>query len=218
MKRTITVTGTGTASVAPDLIKIVFSLNRLLDTYELSMNALIEDTNRLVENLTALGFAKSDIKTLDLSVSPHHESYKGKDGNYHNRFLGYNGKHKLKLSFDFDSRLLGTTIRAIINSGVDPNFSIDYGYKDTEALKNMVIVNATEDSRRKAQLLAAAAGTTLGEVLSINYSWSEIDVYHRMSEDYILCASEMTDKSEFEMTPDDLQSQDTVTIIWELAS
>lgn len=216
MNRTITVTGTGSATVAPDLIRITFSLNRLLDTYELTMNALIEDTARLTENLTALGYAKSDVKTLDLGVRPHHESYKGKDGNYHSRFLGYKGTHKLRLDFDFDSHLLGTTIRAIVNSGVDPDFSIDYGYKDTEALKNMVIVSAVEDSCRKAQLLAKAAGTTLGEVQSIDYSWNEIDIYHRIDRDYVLCAAEMAQKSEIEITPDDIRSQDTVTIIWSL--
>lgn len=71
---------------------------------------------------------------------------------------------------------------------------------------------------KKATILAKAAGVTLGELLNINFSWGEIDIYsHTESrlnqfkiEEYVFMSSAV------DIAPEDIQVSDTVSFIWEI--
>ena len=50
---------------------------------------------------------------------------------------------------------------------------------DKEKAKNELIGRAVKDSMEKASVLAEASGAKLGNIMSIDYSWGEMDFVSR---------------------------------------
>ena len=170
--------------------------------------------------LSAFGFERSDLKTLNFSVDTEFESYKDK-GVYKQRFVGYKFRHLLKVELESDNDRLGKVLYALANSPVRPEFRISYTVKEPESVKNSLLGKAITDAKEKANVLTAAAGTTLKDIQSIDYSWGEIDFEVRpMNRSLMMeaCAPIAAEGSSYDMDiePDDIEVSDTVTVIWEI--
>lgn len=76
-----------------------------------------------------------------------------------------------------------------------------------------------EDAKRKAQVLAAAAGVKLAEIQSIDYNPVEISIY---SPTRVMSAASMMreaadfDAAETEINPEKIEACATVTLVWEI--
>ena len=68
MQRTITVKGTGTAKAAPDLIRIVLSLESKDFDYGFAMRFAERKIDSLKEALATVGFDRKALKTLNYDV------------------------------------------------------------------------------------------------------------------------------------------------------
>ena len=171
--RTIRVTGKGLIKVHPDMTRITMTLEGMYPEYTDSLRHSAEDTERLKDVLSPFGFARSDLKTLNFSVDTAFESYKEKDV-YRQRFIGYKFRHVLKVEFESDNDRLGKVLYTLTNSPVRPEFHLSYTVKDPEAVKNTLLEKTFSDAREKAAVLTEAAGTTLKDIQTIDYSWGEI--------------------------------------------
>ena len=103
-----------------------------------------------------------------------------------------------------------------------PEFYIEYTIIDTEAAKNELLSRAVADSKAKAQILAAAADVQLGDIINIDYSWSEIDLISRpfnrlteLEDEYY--DGEITLDYNVDIEPDDIKVEDTVTVVWKIS-
>ena len=68
-------------------------------------------------------------------------------------------------------------------------------------------------------LLAAAAGVSLGEIKSIDYSWAELEIYSEPMDGFMMAeTSSLTSSDSFDIDieADDIDVRDTVTIEWEI--
>ena len=82
---------------------------------------------------------------------------------------------------------------------------------------NNLIKKAVADSRKKAEILAEAAGVRLGPIASINYSWSSLElVSNRMSMDAVPLMAAKTAAPAMNIEPEDIDVSDTVTVIWSI--
>lgn len=212
----IRVTGKGNLKVHPDMTKITIELSGSFPEYSETLRQASLYTKALRGLLAPFGFQHSDLKTLDFSVDPKTETYKVNDI-YKHRLIGYRFTHSLKLEFDSDNERLGKILYALANSSMKPEFTVSYTVKDAEAVKNKLLGRAVKDAKEKARVLTAAAGVDLGEMLSIDYSWGEINFEERSLQipDGIMCA-ESAARYELDIEPDDIQTSDTVTIVWEI--
>ena len=75
-----------------------------------------------------------------------------------------------------------------------------------------MLEKAVEDSTTKAKVLAKASGVKLKEILNIDYSWGEIDIYSSPMDDWMVCEAAST--YDIDIEADDIDVQDTVTITW----
>jgi hypothetical protein len=79
------------------------------------------------------------------------------------------------------------------------------------------------DSKEKAEVIAAVAGVTLREIVSIDYSWGEIDFVTRpINEMMLKCCDASVGSAEpngydIDIEADDIDMADTVTIVWNIA-
>lgn len=220
MERTIRVTGKGKISVTPDRIRLLIKQTNILDTYEMSIKDSAENKEYLNDRLCKIGFKKEDLKTTYFNVDTKYESYRDKYDNWKEKFLGYEYVHRMKIEFEKDNETLGKVLSVMAKCKGEPEFSIQFTVSDPEASKNELISRAVEDSRVKAQVLSKAAGVGLGDIITIDYSWGELDIYSRPIDEikcYSLCDSEgdSTDIG-LDIEADDIDITDTVTVVWNI--
>ena len=158
--RTIRVTGRGQLKVHPDMTRIIITLEGRHKEYGETLQRSSRDTEQLKDILSAFGFERADLKTLNFGVDTEYETYKER-GEYKQRFVGYKFRHLLKLEFDSDNKRLGKILYALANCPLNPEFRIAYAVKDPEAAKNTLLGKAVKDAMEKAEVLAGAAGVTL---------------------------------------------------------
>ena len=217
--RTIRVTGKGQIKVKPDMTRITMTLTDVFEEYAETLRCSSMDTEALKDVLSAFGFERSDLKTLSFNVDTEYESYRDKNNDYKQRFIGYRFNHILKVEFASDNDRLGKILYALANCSVRPEFRISYTVKDPEATKNLLLGKAVTDAKEKALVLTQAADVALKDIQSIDYSWGEIDFEYRPMRGAVLaeCYEAPLAKSyDLDIEPDDIDVSDTVTVIWEI--
>lgn len=215
--RTITVKGVGTASTKPDLIVISLGITEQNTEYVSAVNGANERIEKLQKAIAAAGFAKEDLKTLSFNARTNYEKYRAEDGSYKQKFAGYVCDYDLKLSMDFDNKRLAETLTAIANSGANAEQSIAFTVKNPEKVSAELLRSATENAREKAEVLCAASGVTLGELVNIDYSWNDISIHSPSVYSKQLRGMDAAPAAAMpEFEPEDIKSSDSATFVWEI--
>ena len=217
-KRTIRVTGKGKIKVKPDMTRITLTLEGAYPEYDETLRKSSESTDQMKDLLSNFGFGRSDLKTLNFSVDTDYESYR-ENGEYKQRFIGYKFRHILKVEFDSDNKRLGNILFGLAHFPHHPEFRISYTVKDSETAKNELLGKAVKDAKEKAVVLTQAAKVSLKDILSIDYSWGEIDFEVNPMNKMMPCdcCAAPDDSYELDIEPDDIDIVDTVTVVWEIA-
>ena len=185
-QRTIHIKGTGKASVPPDYVTLTLKLEAQNRDYGHAVRIGAQQVEMLREAAEEAGFSSDDVKTMSFAVDTEYENekYEEEGRTRSRRFLvGYKCRHTLRLSFDMDSERLTEIMSKIGDCLAKPEISIGFTVKDTQKVRNMVLQSAAEDARRKAEILCKASGVELGDLIRIDYSWSEIHVGHSLDVD-----------------------------------
>ena len=212
MERTIRVKGKGKISVKPDTIKITIKAEGLRWNYDETIEQSTHDTRILRDALKNAGLNPKNLKTTYFSIDSKYKSYHDKNNDYKEKFVGYEYNHSAYIEFDNDNKILGKVLYELAHCDVEVNFEINHTVKDKEKVKNDLLEKAVEDSTTKAKVLAKASGVKLKEILNIDYSWGEIEIYSSPMDDWMVC--EAASSYDIDIEADDIDVQDTVTITW----
>ena len=114
--------------------------------------------------------------------------------------------------------VLGSNLKFVILNPSVSSFSISYTVSNPEKYKNKLLENAINNSKEKAIVLANASGVKLGNILSIDYSWSELRISSSPFENKKWFFEEDNDESDYviDVEIDDIDVTDTVTVIWNI--
>lgn len=216
MNRIITVKGTGKVSLAPDLIVVSMTLKTVDMEYDKSVQMASEHLQKLREALTGIGFAEDDLKTTNFNVCAEHESRRDEKGNYKSVFVGYACIHGLKLEFDFDNKRLSAVLTAVSDCIAEPDLNIRFTVRDKDAASDLLLKNAAENARHKAEILAAASGVALGKLVSVHYNWGELDTYSRTGVAMDRKCMAMGNGVDMSITPENIDLSDTAAFVWEI--
>ena len=220
MERTIRVTGKGKMNVKPDTIELNIFVSKVYPEYAEAMEASAEMTEVLKAAAERAGFDPRDLKTTGFSINMNYEGVYDEKGNWKNKFAGYRYDHNLALRFDADNVKLGKMLWELSDCGADAEISINHTVKDPEPIRNELLAKAVKDSRTKAEVLAAASGVSLGDIISVDYSWGEMQIYNRTVDNLTFGSNSkisMTEESfDMDIEADDIHIRDTVTVIWEI--
>lgn len=212
MERTIRVKGKGKISVKPDTIKITIKAEGVRWNYDETIERSTHDTRILRDALKNAGLDPKDLKTTRFSIDSKYKSYRDKNDDYKEKFVGYEYEHRTYIKFENDNKILGKVLYELAHCDVKVKFDINYTVKDKEKVKNDLLEKAVEDSTTKAKVLAKASGVKLKEILNIDYSWGEIEIYSSPMDDLMVCEAAST--YDIDIEADDIDVQDTVTITW----
>lgn len=218
--KTIRITGKGNLKIRPDMTRITITLTGLYKDYAETLLRSSEDTEKLKDTVSIFGFERNDLKTIDFSVDTEYESYR-ENNEYKQRFAGYRYRHVMKIEFDSDNERLGKILYSLGNSTLNPEFSISYTVKDPEAAKNRLLEKAVVDAKEKALVLTEAAGITLKDIISVDYSRSEPNMEVRPMNRVMAFSKATADFNNDEslsmnIEPENISVSDTVTIVWEI--
>lgn len=219
MDKTIKITGKGKVSVKPDIIRLNMTMEESYKEYEVTLRQSSETTKILKELFVSLGFKNDDLKTRSFDINTKYESYKAKDQSWKKRLIGYTYTHHMFIEFDADTKKLGEILYALAHSVITPEISIEYTVSDPEKHKDKLLKNAIEDSKHKAEVLANAADVKLGDIVSIDYSWGEINFVSEPIQNFAFASAEKTTGRvgyDIDIEADDIDVTDTVTVIWNI--
>lgn len=216
MNRLITVKGTGNISVKPDLIVITMNLESQQLEYDQTMQFAADSVKIITSAIESVGFDTKDLKTTSFNVRTHYESYRDKDNNYKSKFDGYVCEQGLKLEFDFEPKVMSDVLSAIAKTSVNPKLNIQFSVKDKAAVSEELLIQATENARKKAEILSKASGVDLGNLINIDYNWGELHLYSPTRYDMEDRCMVMESSCAPEIEPDDISISDTVTFVWEI--
>lgn len=220
--RTIRITGKGKIRLRPDMTRITITLEGTYPEYSEALRHSTQDTDQIKDILSAFGFERSDLKTLNFGVDTAYEGY-NENGIYKQKFVGYIFRHQMKVEFASDNDRLGKILYALAHCPVNPEFKLSYTVKDQEAAKNELLGKAVTDAREKAAVLTQAAGVRLKDIQRIDYSWGQIDFEVRPMSRNMLTEAKVDGFSasssasyDVDIEPDDIEVSDTVTVVWEI--
>ncbi len=205
-KRTITVRGSARVSAAPDWVVISFTVNSEHYDYGQCMEQMAVQTENLQKDLAAVGLERDSLKTVHFDIDTHFEKV-----NDRYVFRGYKAVHRLKVEFAFKKDFLNKVLRALSRTQSQASFSVSFEIKDPEPLRHKAIAEAVKNAKIKAQVLAEAAGVMVGELVHIDYSWSEIRFQSSLKYEMV---TESMPSPGYDFTPQDVNVSESVTVIW----
>lgn len=220
MERTITIKGVGKMKVNPDLV----ILNIIVDSKEKKYSDAVEKAARKKEKLdnalVLVGIKKDEIKTSNYTVRTNYVFINDKKNQSKRQFDGYTCEHKLKVSFDYDMKTLANVLESISNCFSEPQFDIVFTVKDKDAVNEELLSIAAKNAKKKAEILCEASGAKLGKLATINYNWSDINIFSRppirFDDTAELSVPKLNAAASINIQPDSIDVSDSATFVWEI--
>ncbi|SIS65747.1 SIMPL domain-containing protein [Paracoccus saliphilus] len=160
MMSRLTVTGQGEARIAPDLAEIRLGVTSQADSAAAAMEQNAEQQTAVIEALKDAGIAAGDIQTSGLNLQPRMEYPE----NGAPTINGYEATNMVSVRVA-EVEKLGEVLDAIVAAGANQINGINFKREDAGATEDEARRAAVEDARHKAEILAEAAGLSLGPVI-----------------------------------------------------
>jgi uncharacterized protein len=174
VKPQLTVSGTGLVRVSPDTA----SINLGVATQDTDVAQAVAASNlaaeAIINAVKNLGVAPEDVRTTYFNVSPQ-------------PMYDQNGQPTGQTNYWVNNTLvvtlrqvdqLGAVLQAAVDAGANSINGISFDLTDKSQAEEQARQAAIADARQRAERLATAAGTTLGEIVSIytgGYSYGAIN-------------------------------------------
>lgn len=201
----ITVTGEGRVAAAPDLATVTIGVTTRGKTAAEAMAANSAALAGVLANLRAAGIADRDLQTTGLSLNPVWSNLATSQAP---EVTGFEAANMLTVRVRaLDG--LGEVLDVAVRDGANTLNGLSFGVDDPAPLLDEARARAVADARRRAEVLARAAGVTLGRVLTISEGGAAPMPLYRMDASV---ASEAVPVAEGEVSVGA-----TVAIVWEIA-
>ena len=173
---TITVSGTGQATLAPDIANISFSVQNTAATVAEAQTASTKQANAALDYVKGQGIAEKDVKTTSYNISPQYSypnpcqtSYPCPAYTGTPKITGYEVSETVSVKVR-KLESVGTLLEGLGKLGVQnvngPNFALEDINTGPDAARADAIANA----RSQAQLLAGQLGVRLGKIVNFSES------------------------------------------------
>ena len=163
---TISVTGEGTVSSAPDLATISLGVTTTADTAAGAMSANSKSLTAVLDRLRAAGIEARDMQTSNLTLNPNWVSY---DSGSSSKIDGYTASNMLTVQVRAIGTL-GAVLDSSITDGANTLNGVTFSVAEPRPALDAARKKAVADAIARATLLSDAAGAKLGPVVSITES------------------------------------------------
>ncbi|NTJ42888.1 SIMPL domain-containing protein [Agrobacterium larrymoorei] len=165
---TISVSGEGDSSVAPDMAILSFNVLKQADTAATALTDNSKAMGEVQAVLKSAGIADRDMQTSNFSVQPVYKQFEPKDGVYvPPEITGYQVTNGLTVRVR-DLAKLGEILDSSVKLGINQGGDITFTNDDPKSTVTEARKSAVADAIAKARTLSEAAGVKLGRVIEIN--------------------------------------------------
>lgn len=156
----LAVVGVGKVDIVPDTASVDLGIvvNNASNVIQ-AQSQINKVNNSIVEAESALGIAKSDIKTSNYSISPNYDYSKGGAG----EIVGYNGNTTVTIKVK-DTSKLPQVIEVATSAGANQVTDTSYTVDKPETYQEQARQKAIDNAKEQAQKLASQLGIHLGKV------------------------------------------------------
>jgi uncharacterized protein len=162
--REIVVTGEGQVEVAPDMATVTGGVETAAETAAEALQQNTQAMQAVIEAVTAAGVAREAMQTTQIGLFPRYADRNGQSDRP--MVIGYTASNLLRVEVR-EIGALGPVLDAMAAAGANRMEGISFGIAEPRVHLDAAREAAVADALAKADLLARAAGVTLGEVLAI---------------------------------------------------
>lgn len=165
--RTLSVSGSGEALLAPDIAYIYVGVHTENATAATAVEENTSQTQALIQAIRDFGIDEKDIRTTNFSIYPM------------DRYDPATGLPSGEKVYAVDNTVyvtvrdltkLGDLLDTAVQAGANNINSVQFDVADKDEALREARANAVKDAEAEAQSLAQAAGLSLGEIQSISFS------------------------------------------------
>ncbi len=162
--RTISVSGSGQAYLTPDIAYINIGVQTQNADASTAVSSNNTQSQKVIDALTAQGVAAKDIRTTDFSIYPQQQTDNQGKSTGVTQYIVNNTVYVTLRNLD----KVGAVLNAVVAAGANSINGIQFDVADRSAALTQARQAAISDANAQAQVLAKAAGVTLGPVQSIS--------------------------------------------------
>jgi hypothetical protein len=160
----ITITGEGRVAAVPDMATVTLGVSAEAPTARAAMDETSAGVAALMATLAEAGIEPRDVQTSGLFLNP--VWTQPTSGAEPPRITGFSAANTVTVRVRAIEGL-GGVLDGVLDAGANTFQGLSFGLQDPEPRLDEARQAAVADARRKAELIATAAGVTLGEVVSI---------------------------------------------------
>lgn len=164
--RTLSVSGSGTATATPDLAQITIGVTTAAATAREALTANNARTQQVVEFLRESGIGEGDMQSTNISVSPELRPRRNNEP-VEPEITGYTVRNNVLITVR-DLAGFGVVLDGVVGAGANMVQGIRFDVAERNALERNAMASAVRDAVARARNIADAAGIELGPILSIN--------------------------------------------------
>jgi uncharacterized protein YggE len=175
----ITASGEATLAVAPDLARLRAGVISEGKTAREASDSNKKTMAAVMAAITSAGIAEKDVQTSRYSIQPIYDQNRPVPGS----FKGFQASNNVTVKIrDLDK--IGEIIDRSVAAGANSMGGVEFLVAEPSKLLDTARADAVADARRKAEILAQAAGAKLGPALTITEQSSGFQypqLYQRMA-------------------------------------
>lgn len=160
--RVIKVSGNATVTLAADTATIQLGVNTKKPTVAQAQQENNQLMNAVLQALYGMGLTEKDVITSSFNVYSYTDYTADSQG-----MLYYEVDNMLSVTIR-DLSQIGAVLDAAMSAGANTTYGISFSSTQENEAYQKALTRAVEDAAQKAQVLAAAAGKTLGELVTID--------------------------------------------------
>ena len=170
-QRTLSVSGTGTANLTPDIAYVNVGVHTEKQTAAEAVAENNAQTQEVIQALTDFGIDPKDIRTINFSIYPM-DKYDPATGQPTGEKTYAVDNTVYVTVRDLDK--LGDLLDTVVQAGANTVSSVQFDVADKDKALAPARDAAVKDANAKAGELAASAGVQLGELISVSYQDSPV--------------------------------------------
>ncbi len=165
---TLSASGEGEVMVVPDIAIVTIGVDTRGTTAGEALAANSADLTNVIQTIRAAGVADKDIATAGFSVSP---VYEQTPNNVRTdrppKIIGYDVSNQVRVTIR-DIAASGGILDKVVTAGANRVNGIAFDIADRQAAEDKAIAAAIAEARRRASIMAEAAGVKLMRITSVN--------------------------------------------------
>ena len=213
----IIVQGRGVENVAPN--EVILNINFFVkgSTYEEVLKGGVASVQRFVDDiLIPNNLEKENMKTRNFVIREEIK-YNEITRNYDKNGFSYNQMAILK--FDFNKEFLAKIMVSLSKLSNPPLCRIEFGVKDENECKKMVLAKAYEDAKTQAEAIATAAGKELKSCAKVDFKPFTTEYVSNARFDKQMAYAERVGTGSAQtivniFTPEDIEISETLYCLW----